>query len=266
MGYDINIISRHRLKTENVESLANDLSEALDANIEYGYYQEYEVDIKKRVIRYSDDCRWISFGKITHGPDKDTYRLQDGRYEQKNIYKLLGNTFDKVQFKKVDKRYFESLIYYELNIEQENKGDIQHMDITDEIVSIIMCNEPFRWKGFYYNFVGYKPIYDDWEVLNKYRRLVRKTIKSIGGEYVYFHPDQGKTEFICEQLHLSWEKMEEYILSKRYIEDGCRVTKEKIEDCKSEIIDIPAFMLAEKKKFYDSYDDIFRDDFSDLEE
>lgn len=35
MGYDIKIIARHRLNTENVESLAKDLSEALDINIEW---------------------------------------------------------------------------------------------------------------------------------------------------------------------------------------------------------------------------------------
>jgi len=50
MGYDINIIARHRLNTENVESLAKDLSEALDINIEYGYHHEYVANIKERVI------------------------------------------------------------------------------------------------------------------------------------------------------------------------------------------------------------------------
>ena len=51
MGYDINIIARHRLNTENLESLAKDLSESLDINIEYGYHHDYVENIKKRVIR-----------------------------------------------------------------------------------------------------------------------------------------------------------------------------------------------------------------------
>jgi DNA-binding Lrp family transcriptional regulator len=49
-----------------------------------------------------------------------------------------------------------------------------------------------------------------------------------------------------------------------YIKESCSITKEKIEDCKSEIMDIPSFMLADKKIFSENYEDVFRDDFSDL--
>lgn len=64
MGYDIKIIARHRLNTENVESLAKDLSEALDINIEYGYRHEYVANIKKRVIKDAYNYHWISLGKF----------------------------------------------------------------------------------------------------------------------------------------------------------------------------------------------------------
>ena len=77
MGYDINIIARHRLNTENLESLAKDLSEALDINIEYGYHHDYVVNIKKRVIRNAYGCHWISLSKIIRDPSKDNYRLED---------------------------------------------------------------------------------------------------------------------------------------------------------------------------------------------
>ena len=264
MGYDINIIARHRLNTENVESLAKDLSEALDANIEYGYHHEYVVNVNKRVIKNAHGYHWISLGKINRGFHKHTYRLEDRRYEQKNIYNLLGESFDRVQFKDVYEGFFEHLTFYELNLGQEKKGDIFYMDITDEIVSISMHNEPFRWYGFYMNFDKQETDPMSWELLNNYRRIVQKNIKGIGADYVYFHPDQGSPELICDQLHLSWKGMEEYICSKRYREDYCRITKESLEENKSEIFDIPSFMLAENKVFSENYEDVFRDDFSDL--
>jgi hypothetical protein len=266
MGYDINIIARHRLNTENVESLAKDLSEALDINIEYGYHHEYVANIKKRVIKDAYNYHWISLGKIIRGSDKDTYRLEDKRYEQKNIYNLLGSSFEGVQFKDVYKGYFEHLTLYELHQGEKKQGDIFYMNITDEVASISMYNEPFRWHGFYMNFNEQEANPESWKVLNDYRRIVRKNIKGIGADYVYFHPDQGTPELICDQLHLSWEKMEEYILTRTYIKESCSITKEKIEDCKSEIMDIPSFMSADKKIFSENYEDVFRDDFSDLDE
>lgn len=266
MGYDINIITRHRLNTENVESLAKDLSEALDINIDYGYHHKYLVNLKRRVIKYANNYHWISLGKIIRDHSKAIYCLEDKRYEQKNIYNLLGSSFEGVQFKDVYKGYFEHLNLYELQQGEKKQGDILFMDITDEVVSISMYNEPFRWAGFYMNFNEQEANPESWKVLNDYRRVVRKIIRGIGADYIYFHPDQGTPQLIDDQLHLSWEKMEEYILTRAYIKESCSLTKEKIEDCKSEIMDIPSFMLAEKKIFSENYEDVFRDDFSDLEE
>ena len=266
MGYDINIIARHRLNTENLESLAKDLSEALDINIEYGYHHDYVVNIKKMVIRNAYGCHWISLGKIIRDPSKDNYRLEDKRYEQKNIYNLLGKSFEKVIFKDVYQGFFEHLTLYELHLGEDKQGDIFYMDITDEVASISMYKEPFRWYGFYMNFDEQESNPESWKVLNEYRRIVRKNIRGIGADYVYFHPDQGAPELIGDQLHLSWEKLEEYILTKSYVKDCCHITKEKFEDYKSEIMDIPSFMLAKKKMFSENYEDVFRDDFSDLDQ
>lgn len=59
MGYDIHITARHRLNTDSLEALAQDLSKALDINIEYGYEHNYDVDVKKRVIKYASKRRWV---------------------------------------------------------------------------------------------------------------------------------------------------------------------------------------------------------------
>ena len=48
MGYDIHITARHRLNTDSLEALAQDLSKALDINIEYGYEHDYDVKCKHR--------------------------------------------------------------------------------------------------------------------------------------------------------------------------------------------------------------------------
>lgn len=43
-------------------------------------------------------------------------------------------------------------------------------------------------------------------------------------------------------------------------------TQREVEDYRSEIMDISSFMTAEKKVYSEYYEDVFRDDFSDLED
>ena len=43
-------------------------------------------------------------------------------------------------------------------------------------------------------------------------------------------------------------------------------TQREVEDYRSEIMDISSFMTAEEKVYSEYYEDVFRDDFSDLED
>ena len=140
------------------------------------------------------------------------------------------------------------------------------MYISESTLVVSMRNEPFRWDGFYMNFDQQWESEERLEILNEYRRTVKMVLKALGSEYAYFYPDQGTPSLIDEMIHQSWEKMEEYILSKSYITDYCMYTKTKVEDYRSEIMDISSFMTSDEKVYSEYYEDVFRDDFSDLED
>ena len=42
MGHDISPIGNHKLNTENIKMLAEDISSRMDINIVYGYYGQEE--------------------------------------------------------------------------------------------------------------------------------------------------------------------------------------------------------------------------------
>ena len=266
MGYDIHITARHRLNTDSLEALAQDLSKALDINIEYGYEHNYDVDVKKRVIKYASKRRWVSLGNIKRGPYKVNYALIDERHEQREIINALGGNLDKVKFKDVHDVFFKHPTLFQLCWQDNSGGDIFYMYISESTLVVSMRNEPFRWDGFYMNFDQQWASEERLEILNEYRRTVKRVLKALGSEYIYFYPDQGTPSLIDEMTYQSWEKMEEYILSKSYITDYCMYTQTKVEDYRSEIMDISSFMTAEEKVYSEYYEDVFRDDFSDLED
>lgn len=266
MGYDIHITARHRLNTDSLEALAQDLSKALDINIEYGYEHNYDVDVKTRVIKYASKRRWVSLGNIKRDPYKVNYALIDERHEQREIIEALGGSLDKVKFKSASELYFRHPILYQLSLQDEDCGDIFYMYITDSTLVLSMYNEPFRWDGFYMNFDQQGASEERLGILNEYRRTVKRVLKALGAECVYFYPDQGTPSLIDDKVHLPWEKMEEYILTKSYITDYCMNTQREVEDYRSEIRDISSFMTADEKVYSEHYEDVFRDDFSDLED
>ena len=77
MGWDINIFGRHRLRIDDVETLAKDLSSRFDINIEYGYHHDYEADLRNRYVRLGDDSEWVSLGKIIRHSDQILYKLPE---------------------------------------------------------------------------------------------------------------------------------------------------------------------------------------------
>lgn len=48
MGWDIVSVGNHLLNTSNIEILAYQLSEALDINVRYGYFQVIKYNAEKK--------------------------------------------------------------------------------------------------------------------------------------------------------------------------------------------------------------------------
>lgn len=257
MGWDINIVGRHRLRIDSIETLAKDLSERFDINIEYGYRHNYEVDLRNRFVRMCNDYDWISLGKIIRHSDQILYRLTDESYEFNLIKAQFGESVEGVRVEEEDMGLEELADYvrYELEIvDYDLKYDILWGYVFSDSLTLDFSNDPGRWFGFYRYFSTDREGYDV-KYLNDFRRTVRRYFKSAGCDKVYYFPDQGDTINIETYWDEPWEVLEEYILSKKFCSSGAQ----------SDLIDVPAFMKSDNPIPSSNRIDIFVDDFSDME-
>lgn len=96
MGCDISILSKHNLNITNVETLAIDLAERLNVNIDYGYQA-----IKEFNVLLNDDFedKLIVLGSIRKNKSDARYLLVDENYQKKQLYQKFGDKlFDKIEY------------------------------------------------------------------------------------------------------------------------------------------------------------------------
>lgn len=280
MGYDINIIGRHRINTESIEHAAKELSDRFDINIEYGYEHEYDVSIKKRVISYSSrrNRGWISLGTIIRDSKKGIYRLNDKYHECREIRNKLGGNLDDVRFDYVYEGYFERGVQYELDYLEESDGiqsEISFLYLYKDVIEITFSDDPGRWGGFHQHFTEERQKRSG-NSLRMFREIVRKYYKAAGCDYVYYYPDQDAPSMIDDLLDKDWEEIEAYITSHKY----CGEYYERMDDYykndlpelaylhtfpESRTINIPLFLTEATPQLSESYVDIFWDDFSDID-
>jgi len=74
MGHDISPIGNHKLNTQDIKVLAEDISSRIDINIEYGFYGQKEYF---KLLGESRDDEHIVLGKIIKDEKFKTYRLID---------------------------------------------------------------------------------------------------------------------------------------------------------------------------------------------
>lgn len=257
MGWDINLFGRHCLRIDDIETLANDLSNRFDINIEYGYHHDYEADIRNRYVRLLNCSEWISFGKIIRHSNQEFYRLTDEYYEFKLIKSQFGESVDrvKVEGEKAGLRDLADCVRYELESDDYSVGyDISSGYIFRETLTLLFSNDPGRWCGFHKYFTSGRGEFDV-KYLNDFRRRVERYFKAAGCDKVYYSPDQGDPIKIESYWEEPWDVLEEYIISKKFCSSGAN----------SDLIDVSSFMKADNPILSLNRIDIFVDDFSDLE-
>jgi hypothetical protein len=88
MGHDISPIGNHKLNTQNIKILAEDISSRVDINIEYGFYGQ-KAHFKLLGEKRNDEH--IVLGKITKDEKFKTYRLIDECYQLKQLHEKFGD-------------------------------------------------------------------------------------------------------------------------------------------------------------------------------
>ena len=228
MGWDLWSIGKHGLRLGDIKEVAQQLSDALNINIEYGLDSS---GWKKKKV----------FGQIITQPGTPIYSLD----------RILSYEYPR----------------YELDFPFDNVKtpdyQIQYLDIYNEIVSISLWSEPGRWRH-YYQFFSNEDQTLPLEALRKYRIAAKECYGKLGARQVYCFADQGPTELIGDHLQDSWENLETYILSGSYY-DECLDPTYIAWKKDARIINVPAFLTGKYTVPSKIYGDVFFDDFSDLD-
>ena len=227
MGCDISILSKHNLNITNVETLAIDLAERLNLNIDYGYQA-----IKEFNGLLNDDFKdkLIVLGSIRKNKSDARYLLVDENYQKKQLYQKFGDKlFDKIEYwswyrddlpneeEKLEEKKDITLAYFFLDSIDSTNAE-GYMNIHDEI----LINDLFyfsRWWSFcnvMQNNDGFQDNYTQ-----TFRKQIMKITLALGGDKAYFVNDQcnhlgGVGQ--GNEIYYNWKELEEFINSRPILE------------------------------------------------
>ncbi|MGL4631071.1 MAG: hypothetical protein ACRCVT_07675 [Leadbetterella sp.] len=263
MGHDVSPIGNHRLKTDNVVALAEDLASRLDVNIEYGYWGR---DESFKLLEEEGGDRTVILGSHFKAENLMTFTLVDLKYQEKLLYEKFGvDIFYHRDFwsysnaKKDDTtKYIAAQIaelahpFYEMT---SNEDDPNILNFFGGLYTNHAAYHS-RWWQFCRQFV--EPTRSnalDSEYLLQYRKSMMHYTLAFGGDTIYYLDDQSNAlEGVGQgsENNMTWTDFEAHV-------------KEKSADL---LLDIPRFMLDEqyRKDFLskDEYPLSFVDDFRDL--
>lgn len=222
----------------SIESVARQLSDIYNANIEWGFTDEdYNYTTKGRVIKHSDDPCFI---------------LEEYADEKEPCFQLIGF------------------------IDEANKVD--SLEIHREIVMMEFEGWPHQFFNYVYCFDADEPPMDqeDAELLRDFRIRCRNAFAKLGVKKIFGFCERGGAGFLENApMDMKGEEFEDYILSGRYLDDAERIEGEEFKSF-SKIINVPDFVTGKNPTrvirpivgndptLVKNGADVFVDDFSDL--
>lgn len=227
MGCDISILSKHNLNITNVETLAVDIAERLNLNIDYGYYATKEhSDLLEH--EYKDGI--IQLGSIKKTKADARYFLVDENYQRKQLYKKFGDQlFDKLEYWSwfrddipdketiLEEKKNLALAYFFMDSVDSTNAE-GYLNIHDEI----LMNDLYyfsRWWSFC-NTMQTSEGFDD-RYTQTFRKQIMKSTLALGGDKAYFVNDQcnhlsGVGQ--GDEIYYSWNELEGFINSRPILE------------------------------------------------
>lgn len=253
MGHDVNIIGKHRLNTESVEALANDLSDKLGANIVYGYHEVFQWEIcdNTKELNLSDGSGdWVELGRVISHPGEMDIQIRDYYYQARLISQAVSS-------KSLNIISPNDSLIEELN-NAENWFDIERLKEDGSRVELSyvfkdlfsMYGDPGgRWSGFVHR-LGQREPGPEPHSINCFRNEVKSFADKLGCDSVYYIDDQGPA------MEVEYTGLWDDVVSKlKSISD---------ENPEMEIISIPELLLNVDYGGPLNYSDTYYDDFSDL--
>lgn len=263
MGRDISPIGNHKLKTESIKKLAEDIVSRIDINIEYGYFGQKE---HFKLLGKEKEDELIIIDKIVKHKSFKTFRLIDESFQLKELHNKFGSEL----FYNPDYWiYYEGKLPDERTMLEEQKelihpnfslwlyegDDYQYLTINKEHYG---NDIPYysRWWVFCRFFT--EKCYEDMRLtrdLNNFRKSLMYYTHKFGGDKIYYLDDQSDVlEGVGQgsEWEMNWNDFEKFVLEKT----------------SHLMIDIPKFMTDKKYRIefhkLDEYPLSFVDNFKDI--
>lgn len=259
MGRYLTPISKHNLDLSSLANLANDLSQRLEINIEYGYYNHADLG---KLYSTNSHNKFNVLGTALFAPKAEAFYLTDLRFLERELYKLMGRSFfsSKAYLHAHDKTSITETEIDKRIADVENSY-IELWYSNDENRIAIIYKECLNCEFFSFSRWGVfldavlEKSYNCEEEVKSFRRNMKHTVQKTGGDKVFYVRDE------CEKLggigqtgegELPWEEVES-IICKQFGDN---------------LIDLSRFHTDEAYrntvKAIDKNEIIFVDDFSDL--
>lgn len=222
MGRDVVSLSRHNLDVSSIGALANDISNRIQFNVEYGYWA-YEDYSKMLNIQYQDN--FIVLGTAIFNPNRDTiYRLVDEKYQDRKLLEMYGDEL----FSMKDYIFSSELKLTQEQIEKRKKEILQfNVDLTSSITGNIFCtigqdflSNDFDYFSRWWDFcrvIVQEDYLDNSIHFTKYRNKMMFYCKLFGGDKIYYIDDQSdylKGIGQGDEFDYTWEELEKIIFER----------------------------------------------------
>ena len=265
MGHDISAIGNHKLNTDSIKELAEDITSRIDINIEYGYYGQRQ---HFKLLGVDKEDSFVIIDKIIKHTDFKTFVLVDEAYQIKELHNKFGNNlFNNPDYwiyydgelpdPKIILEERKKVLHPSYVMELEDKDGYQYLTISKEHYENSI---PYysRWWCFCRFFI--EKSYSNNKFLNDFnnfrKELMHYTFR-FGGDTIYYLDDQSDVlEGVGQgsEWDMSWDSFEKFVSNKT----------------SHLMLDIPKFLTDEeyRSEFHklDEYPLSFVDNFADIRE
>jgi hypothetical protein len=225
MGHIISPIGNHKLNTDNIRTLAEDISTRIDINIEYGYVGQKE---HFKLLGENKNDETIILGQILKDKNFKTFRLIDKRYQLKELHEKFGDDLfsnpeywiycgGKLPTKKIIVEEKKELTYPNFELTLLSDEETEYLSIYNDLYS---NNIPYfsRWWTFCRLFTENN--FEKFEYLSEFlefRKILMEYTLSFGGNKIYYLDDQSSVlEGVGQgsEWELSWNEFENFVKNK----------------------------------------------------
>ena len=230
MGHDITVLAKHNLNVKDIQSLAHDLANRLDMNINYGYMN---LEPDRTFLGNTEEEGFVLLGQVVKNPNFKTYCLSDDNYQTRQVVQKYNELYPFIPHAEdaytIDDRRITSELHnhqfvsYQLHSTEDTGFD--NLCIYDEIYE-----NGFGYFSRWWHLCGYflpntnadAHFGANTDGLNEYRKMLHATAKKLNtdplyDQKIYYLDDQSSVLNGVGQgseYDMTWAELESFVAEK----------------------------------------------------